>query len=194
MRRALPLAAALVVGVNGGAAAAAAAGPAHAGDDAAKRGRAHCARIEGRAARGRHRRCARWSQARAGAAGAAGAAGWSEVATVGSPTDVQSGSGTGSPPPPLPRRLAVDENEYTVFPSRNPVAAGDVEFNVNNFGQDDHDLTITNGTNQFGQVFVAAGTSARLTATLPPGTYKLYCSLLNGLHDGYGMHAALTVQ
>jgi hypothetical protein len=32
------------------------------------------------------------------------------------------------------------------------------------------------------------------TAALPAGTPRLYCSLLNGLHDGYGMHAALTVQ
>jgi plastocyanin len=178
MRRALPLAAALAVGVSGIVAAAASGRPARSGGDAAKPGRAHCARTEDRAARGRHGRCVRWS----------------EVATVGSPADIQPGSGTGSPAPPLPRRLAVDENEYTVVPSHNPVGAGTIEFNVNNFGQDDHDLTITDGTSQFGQVFVAAGTSASLTATLPPGTYKLYCSLLNGLHDGYGMHANLSVQ
>jgi plastocyanin len=194
MRRALPLAAALAVGVSGIVAAAASGRPARSGGDAAKPGRAHCARTEDRAARGRHGRCVRWSKARAGAAGTAGKAGWSEVATVGSPADIQPGSGTGSPAPPLPRRLAVDENEYTVVPSHNPVGAGTIEFNVNNFGQDDHDLTITDGTSQFGQVFVAAGTSASLTATLPPGTYKLYCSLLNGLHDGYGMHANLSVQ
>jgi plastocyanin len=196
MRRALPLAAALAVAVSGSVAAAASGRPARSGADSAKRSREQCARTKGPAARGRRHRCARWSQARAGAAGAAGTAGYSELATVGSPSNVPPGSGTGSSPPssPLPRRLAVDENEYTVFPSRNPVGAGDLEFNVNNFGQDDHDLTITNGTNQFGQVFVAAGTSEILTATLPAGTYKLYCSLLNGLHDGYGMHATLTVQ
>jgi hypothetical protein len=28
----------------------------------------------------------------------------------------------------------------------------------------------------------------------PRGTYKLYCSLLGGLHDQWGMHASLTVQ
>ncbi|MDX6668410.1 MAG: hypothetical protein QOK04_1790 [Solirubrobacteraceae bacterium] len=194
MRRALPLAAALAVGVSGIAATAATARPARADAAATQRHRAHCARIKSGATSARRRRCARWSPARAGTAGAAGAPGWSELAPLGSSAGVQPGSVTGSPAPPLPRRLAVDENEYTVLPSRNPVGAGDVEFNVNNFGQDDHDLTITNGTSQLGQVFVAAGTSARLTATLPAGTYKLYCSLLNGLHDGYGMHANLTVQ
>jgi uncharacterized cupredoxin-like copper-binding protein len=105
------------------------------------------------------------------------------------------GSGTAAPPA-LPSRTGVDEQEYSVYPSHNPVAAGSVEFDVQNLGMDDHDLTITDaaGTKVYGQVYVPAGQAAQLIATLPAGSYRLFCSLYTGAHDRAGMHASLVVK
>ena len=98
-------------------------------------------------------------------------------------------------PPPLPRRLVVDENEYSVYPTRNPVGSGVVEFNVKNLGQDEHDLTIADGTGIVAQTgIIASGGTAIINATLAAGSYKLYCSLFDGAHDSAGMHATLTVK
>jgi plastocyanin len=106
------------------------------------------------------------------------------------------GSTTPAAPPPLPSRTGVDEQEYSVYPSHNPVAAGNVEFDVQNLGMDDHDLTITDaaGTRVYGQVYVPAGQTGQVIATLPAGTYRLFCSLYNGAHDKAGMHASLVVK
>jgi hypothetical protein len=115
--------------------------------------------------------------------------------TGGSPAP-PAGSTTPSAPPPLPSRTGVDEQEYSVYPSHNPVAAGSVEFDVQNLGMDDHDLTISDaaGTKVYGQVYVPAGQAAQLIAALPAGTYRLFCSLYNGAHDRQGMHASLVVK
>lgn len=116
---------------------------------------------------------------------------------VAPPASSPPGSGGTPPsgtPPPLPRRLAVDEGEYWLSPSHDPVAAGQVTFYANNFGQDAHDLTIEAGTTQYGQVAVPAGGHATLVATLPAGTYRLYCSLFDREHDQLGMNATLVVQ
>lgn len=98
-----------------------------------------------------------------------------------------------TPPTPLPSRLGVDEREYSVYPTHDPVATGSVEFNVSNFGQDDHDLTISRDGATVAQLAVVhPGETQTLVATLAPGTYKLYCSLYD--HDALGMHASLVVQ
>jgi len=99
-----------------------------------------------------------------------------------------------SPPPViLPSRLGVDLQEYSVFPTHDPVAAGSVEFDVSNFGQDDHNLTIArDGIAVAQSAIVHPGAEQTLVATLAPGTYKLYCSLYD--HDALGMHATLVIQ
>jgi plastocyanin len=98
-----------------------------------------------------------------------------------------------APPAPLPSRLGVDEREYSVYPTHDPVANGSVEFNVTNFGQDDHDLTIARDGATVAQLAVVhPGETQTLVANLGPGTYKLYCSLYD--HDALGMHATLVVQ
>jgi plastocyanin len=115
---------------------------------------------------------------------------------------------TTTTPPPLPSRLEVDENDlgqlpqpYSLTPSHNPVAAGKVEFNVYNFGMDDHTFAIKDSAgHQVGStVKVPAGQAQRdviVGATLGPGTYTLYCTLKAGQPDSHftlGMHATLTV-
>jgi plastocyanin len=116
---------------------------------------------------------------------------------------------TSTTPPPLPSRLEVDENDlgqlpqpYSLTPSHNPVATGKVEFNVYNFGMDDHTFAIRDlAGRQIGStVRIPAGqqqTDVIVNATLAPGTYTLYCTLKAGQSDSHfalGMHATLTVK
>ena len=99
-------------------------------------------------------------------------------------------------PAPLPSRLEVDEQEWSVVPTHDPVAAGTVQFNVANYGQDQHDLAVVAPD---GQIVAQTGLidpqgTATLTASLAPGTYTLECTLF-GHHEHYslGMHATLVV-
>jgi hypothetical protein len=94
------------------------------------------------------------------------------------------------PPPPLPTSLAVDEDEWTVIPSRRVVAAGPVTLRVYNRGMDDHDLSLVDAAGTLHQVYLSPGGSAEIHATLTPGTWKLWCSLFAGSpesHERLGM-------
>jgi plastocyanin len=97
-----------------------------------------------------------------------------------------------SPPLP-PRRLGVDENEYSVRPTHNPVRSGSVEFDVTNFGMDLHDFSIrsTHG-HVLSSTPLASRASAVVTVKLRPGKYVLFCSLYD--HEARGMRAKLTVR
>lgn len=110
---------------------------------------------------------------------------------------------TPSPSGPLPSRLEVDENDqgqppqpYSLRPSHNPVASGAVQFNIYNFGQDPHTFAILDsGGHQLAFAEVPADqpqTSVPVTAHLPPGTYRLECTLPG--HASLGMVATLTVK
>jgi plastocyanin len=95
--------------------------------------------------------------------------------------------------PPLPRRLGVDENEYSVYPTHNPVRRGGVEFDVTNFGMDAHDFSIRNSKGTvLSSTPLASRASAVVTVSLPPGNYTLFCSLSD--HESRGMRAALVVR
>jgi plastocyanin len=103
------------------------------------------------------------------------------------------GGGGGTAPAPLPSRLGVDETEYSVTPSYDPVAAGDLEFNVTNFGMDDHNLAIQDSGGRLVKVVdVPASQSRSFSVNLGAGTYKLFCSLYD--HEQLGMRAKLSVR
>ena len=112
------------------------------------------------------------------------------------PTTSTPGSTTTTTPTPLPTRLGVDEREYSLFLSHNPVGTGSVEFNLSNFGGDDHDLHIdTSGPSPqpvASTGVVSPGTSTTINVALTPGTYTLYCSLAD--HRALGMQTTLTVK
>jgi plastocyanin len=96
-------------------------------------------------------------------------------------------------PEPLPRRLGVDEKEYSVYPTHNPVGAGSVEFDVTNFGMDAHDFSIRNaGGAVLSSTPLASRASTVVTLSLPRGSYTLYCSLSD--HESLGMRATLVVR
>ena len=95
-------------------------------------------------------------------------------------------------PPPLPSRTGVDLDEWRVTPAYRELAAGEVEFNAANLGEDDHDFSIREDATPLKTVALAPGESASVRVTLGAGDYTLYCSLPS--HEGYGMRAKVTVR
>ncbi len=94
------------------------------------------------------------------------------------------------PPPPLPSSLAVNEDEWTVIPSKRVVAAGPVTLRVYNRGMDDHDLSLVDATGTLHRVYLGPSGTSEIQATLTPGTWKIWCSLFEGTpqsHELYGM-------
>lgn len=80
------------------------------------------------------------------------------------------------------------------MPSRTTVAAGTVAVELDNRGEDPHNLRIENadgsGTSfDFGLAQPGSVSSQKLD--LGPGTWKLYCTLPG--HEAAGMHALITV-
>jgi plastocyanin len=107
------------------------------------------------------------------------------------------------PTPPLPHNLTVDESEWQVVPSERVVAAGTVTMQVYDRGQDAHNLTVqgpvtASGAGKIrGQVWLQSGGATTLVAKLPPGRYKLYCSMFAGTpqsHEAMGMLSSITVR
>jgi plastocyanin len=107
------------------------------------------------------------------------------------PAPVATATPTAPPPTVYPSRTRVvlQDDPYSLQSSYLTMKAGQVEFNVLNAGMDDHNLTIAGSG---ATVFTPPGEEAQLVAALPPGTYRLYCSLLN--HEQLGMWTTLTVK
>ncbi len=105
------------------------------------------------------------------------------------PAPTPTPTATPTPPPAYPSRSRVVLDEWTVQSSYIVMKAGPLEFNVDNVGEDDHNLSIKGRDDT---VAVPPGESAQLNVTLDPGTYTLYCSLPE--HEGRGMRTTLTVK
>jgi uncharacterized cupredoxin-like copper-binding protein len=93
-----------------------------------------------------------------------------------------------------PAYVQVVEKEWTLQLSRLRVPAGTTIVQAINFGMDNHDLVAqrtAKGSKPI--VFKQIGPNARVTKTLvlPPGRYKLWCSIPG--HRERGMSATLTV-
>ncbi|HSS04076.1 MAG TPA: hypothetical protein VLK89_02660 [Solirubrobacterales bacterium] len=90
--------------------------------------------------------------------------------------------------------LSVKAVEWSYTLSRPEVASGEVIVELNNQGEDSHNLKLQReGSEEAPLAVPEAAAEGRTTArlTLPPGTYRLYCSLYQ--HDEKGMHATLVV-
>ena len=98
------------------------------------------------------------------------------------------------PGPVLPGRLGVRADEFSYILSRPTVTAGEVIVELENRGEDPHNLNLAR-TDSTGTPLTIAeiGPLARATGrfTLTPGSYRLWCSLPQ--HEEWGMTAALTV-
>ncbi|HEX5619765.1 MAG TPA: hypothetical protein VFX51_15195, partial [Solirubrobacteraceae bacterium] len=90
------------------------------------------------------------------------------------PTPAPPGPGPGPTPTPppgtLPSRTAVDLDEWRVTPAYRELAAGEVEFNAANLGEDDHDFSIRDADgDQLRSVALAPGQGASVRVTLSAG-------------------------
>jgi plastocyanin len=94
-----------------------------------------------------------------------------------------------------PARLGVKAYEYNFLLSRKSIAPGEVIVELDNQGEDPHNLNIapTGATDplvHFEDTPSLERTSKRFS--LAPGTYELWCDLPE--HEALGMHATLTVE
>jgi plastocyanin len=98
-----------------------------------------------------------------------------------------------TPTPPL-GRLGVRAEEFKLTLSRTQLSPGAALVELQNFGEDPHDLRIApTGGGALAASFpeIDPGTRHKEQVAFPAGTYKLYCSLPG--HEGLGMRATLTV-
>ncbi|HVO54628.1 MAG TPA: hypothetical protein VMT37_09455 [Solirubrobacterales bacterium] len=104
-----------------------------------------------------------------------------------------------APPPPEPEptanRLGVRASEYYFILSRPSVSAGELTIELNDQGEDAHDLHLQREGGGEEPVFEIEETQSLQHSTakfdLPAGTYKLWCSLPQ--HREKGMETTLVV-
>lgn len=105
------------------------------------------------------------------------------------------------PPPPAPEpepeanRLAVKSAEYYYVLSRPSVRPGEVTIELNNRGEDSHNLNLrAEGGEGPPDVIPETDSLQRNVATLdlPAGQYRLWCSLPE--HEERGMYTTLVVE
>jgi plastocyanin len=114
--------------------------------------------------------------------------------------------GPALPPPPAPEtppaeepqpavgHLGVKAVEYSYTLSRPEVSAGEVIVELNNQGEDPHNLVLEHEGSADPSLEIPATPSVAQASdrfTLSPGTYRLYCSLYK--HEAKGMEATLVV-
>jgi plastocyanin len=94
---------------------------------------------------------------------------------------------------PAPARVQIVAREYSYALSRLHVKSGEAILELDNFGEDAHDLRVQRiGSKHVARLGkVPAGKYADLTVHLPPGRYSLWCSIAD--HRQKGMHATLIV-
>jgi plastocyanin len=115
-----------------------------------------------------------------------------EVAPVQEPG---SGGGGGSGAPSGLAHLQVSAKEFSLTLSHPSTAAGRLQLELVNAGQDEHNLHIrpAAGGPDVGAVgIVLPGHHADVEFNLKPGSYTLYCAI--PAHEELGMKATLTVQ
>ena len=91
--------------------------------------------------------------------------------------------------------VGVSEREYRINVYRRTVPPGTVRFNVTNFGEDAHDLTVATrrGTVIATSPEIRSERQATLKVRLTrPGTYRLLCMKLD--HAARGMRATVVVR
>jgi plastocyanin len=97
-------------------------------------------------------------------------------------------------PQPEVGHLGVKAVEYSYTLSRPEVVAGEVIVELNNQGEDPHNLVLEHegtGDPELEIPSTPSVSQASAQFTLSPGTYRLYCSLYK--HEAKGMQATLVV-
>jgi plastocyanin len=97
-------------------------------------------------------------------------------------------------PTPEVGHLGVKAVEYSYTLSRPEVSTGEVIVELNNQGEDPHNLVLEHEGTADPELEIPSTpsvTQASAEFTLSPGTYRLYCSLYK--HEAKGMQATLVV-
>jgi uncharacterized cupredoxin-like copper-binding protein len=95
---------------------------------------------------------------------------------------------------PTPARLGVGASEFHLTLSRPSVKAGVVEIELQNDGQDPHDLRVrrVGGTHIFSIPLTGPGKRRSVEIHVRPGRYRLWCSVAD--HRAVGMQTLLRVR
>ena len=95
---------------------------------------------------------------------------------------------------PTPATLGVGASEFHLVLSRPSVKAGVVEIQLQNVGEDPHDLRVrrVGGTHTFSIPMTGPGKRRTISIRMRRGRYKLWCSVAN--HAALGMQAFLRVR
>ena len=95
---------------------------------------------------------------------------------------------------PAPARMLVSADEWSLVRSRRRVAAGRLEIQLYNRGEDGHDLAArrVGGKRTSRIAETRPGQLGEATWRLKPGRYRLWCDLPG--HRAAGMRASLRVQ
>ena len=93
-----------------------------------------------------------------------------------------------------PARVGVQATEFHFALSRASVKAGRAVIQLQNFGEDSHDLRLRRigGTRTYAIPVTAPGRQASIQLRLLPGRYRLWCSVAD--HAQLGMRAVLRVR
>ena len=95
---------------------------------------------------------------------------------------------------PTPARLGVSAKEFHLVLSRPAVKSGRVEIELQNDGEDVHDLRLRRigGTRTYRVPVTKPGSRRTIEVALLPGRYRLWCSVPD--HRQLGMQAVLRVK
>ena len=98
-------------------------------------------------------------------------------------------------PEPEANRVSARASEYYWVLSRPKVKAGELTVELNNQGEDPHNLNLRLESDEGEPLQIPetdSGERSVATFDLPPGKYRLWCSLPE--HEEKGMHTTLTVE
>jgi uncharacterized cupredoxin-like copper-binding protein len=104
-------------------------------------------------------------------------------------TQATTTAATSTAPKPQAATVDVTESEFKIAAASTDLKAGQITFAVKNGGKIPHDLAIK-GTSDKTKL-ISPGGNAKLTVTLKPGKYELYCSVPG--HEAAGMKLNVTV-
>ena len=95
---------------------------------------------------------------------------------------------------PTPARLGVGAQEFHLTLSRPSVKAGVLEIELQNVGEDPHDLRVrrVGGSHTFSIPLTQPGKRRTIALNVRPGRYRLWCSVAD--HRALGMQALLRVR
>ena len=112
-----------------------------------------------------------------------------------STTTPAAGAATGTPTGG-PDLIHVVLREWSVSVAKSPIPAGQTTFHAMNEGKNQHALEIEGKGQEWKVDPIKPGGTATLTAILTPGTYTVYCPLVDthGNHQKRGMSTTLVVQ